>query len=74
MPGQYIIFLMSSTLSITLEWNQAYVVFAFSLLPWDFQVAQTVKRLPAMWETRVRSLSREDPLEKEMATRSSILA
>ena len=37
-------------------------------------VAQTVKRLPAMQETRVRSLGREDPLEKEMATHSSILA
>ena len=36
-------------------------------------VAQMVKSLPAMWETRVRSLGREDPLEKEMATRSSIL-
>ena len=33
-----------------------------------------VKRLPAMLETQVRSLSREDPLEKEMATHSSILA
>ena len=29
---------------------------------------------PTMWETRVQSLSREDPLEKEMATHSSILA
>ena len=37
-------------------------------------VAQTVKHLPAMWETRIRSLGREDPLEKEMATHSSILA
>ena len=37
-------------------------------------VAQTVKRLPAMQETRVWSLGREDPLEKEMATHSSILA
>ena len=33
-----------------------------------------VKRLPAMQETRVRSLGREDPLEKEMATPSGILA
>ena len=33
-----------------------------------------VKRLPAMWETRVQSLGWEDPLEKEMATHSSILA
>ena len=37
-------------------------------------VAQRLKRLPAMWETWVRSLGREDPLEKEMTTRSSILA
>ena len=34
----------------------------------------SVKRLPAMQETRVRSLGWEDPLEKEMATHSSILA
>ena len=37
-------------------------------------VAQTVKRLPAMRETQVRSLGQEDPLEKEMATHSSIVA
>ena len=37
-------------------------------------VAQTVKCLPTMWETRVRSLGWEDPLEKEMATHSSTLA
>ena len=37
-------------------------------------VAQTVKRLPAMRETRVRFLGREDPLEKEMAIHSSTLA
>ena len=37
-------------------------------------VAQTVKRLSTMRETRVRSLGREDPLEKEMASHSSILA
>ena len=37
-------------------------------------VAQMVKRLPAMRETRVRSLGWEDPLEKDMATHSSILA
>ena len=36
-------------------------------------VAQTVKRLPAVQETWVRSLGREDPLEKEMATHSSTL-
>ena len=38
---------------------------------WTSLVAQMVKCLPAMWETWVRSLGREDPLEKEMATHSS---
>ena len=37
-------------------------------------MAQTVKRLPAMWETWVQSLGQEDPLEKETATHSSTLA
>ena len=37
-------------------------------------VAQRLKHLPPMRETRVRSLGREDPLEREMATHSSILA
>ena len=37
-------------------------------------MAQMVKCLPTMWETWVLSLGREDPLEKEMATHSSILA
>ena len=39
-----------------------------------FPVAQRVKRLPTMRETQVRSLGREVPLEKEMATHSSTLA
>ena len=39
-----------------------------------FPVAQRLKRLPPMWETQVRSLGQEDPLEKEMVTHSSILA
>ena len=37
-------------------------------------MAQTVKNLPAMQETPVQCLDQEDPLEKEMATHSSILA
>ena len=37
-------------------------------------MAQAVKNLPAKWETWVRSLGQEDPLEEEMATHSSILA
>ena len=39
-----------------------------------FNMAQTVKRLLTMQETRVHSLGQEDPLEKEKATHSSILA
>ena len=39
-----------------------------------FLVAQTVRNLHAMWETRIRSLGWEDPLEKGMATHSSMLA
>ena len=43
--------------------------------PWSgFPVAQTIKNLPAMQETQVQSLSCEDPLQKEMATHSSILS
>ena len=37
-------------------------------------VAQRLKHLPPMWETWVRSLGQEDPLEKEMTTHSSTLA
>ena len=37
-------------------------------------MAQTVKRLSTVRETQVQSLGREDPLEKEMATQSSIIA
>ena len=37
-------------------------------------VAQTVKRLSTVWETQVQSLGWEDPLEKEIAAHSSILA
>ena len=36
--------------------------------------AQMVKNPPAMWETQIRSLGQEDPLEKGMATHSSVLA
>ena len=46
----------------------------FNMLPRLVLVAQTVKRLPVMRETQVQSLGWEDPLEKEMATHSSILA
>ena len=41
---------------------------------YDSLMAQTVKHLSTMWETQVRSLSGEDPLEKEMAIHSSTIA
>ena len=44
------------------------------LVLWDSLVAQRIKHLLAMQETRVRSLGWEDPLEKEMAAHCSILA
>ena len=40
---------------------------------WASLVVQMAKNLPAMWETQVRSLGQEDPLEKEMETHSIIL-
>ena len=44
-----------------------------AVLSWASLVSQTVQNPPAMWETRVRSLDWEDPLEKGMAIHSSIL-
>ena len=41
---------------------------------WTSLVAQTVENLPVIQETRIQSLGQEDPLEKRMATHSSILA
>ena len=41
---------------------------------WASLMTQTIKNLPAMKETKVLPLGREDPLEKGMATHSSILA
>ena len=54
-------------------------VFFFFLVPWYVGsgaslVAQSVKKLSAMWETWVQSLGGEDPLEKGKTTHSSILA
>ena len=46
----------------------------YSYFFWASLLGQMVKNLPAMQETWVRSLSQEDPLEKEMATHSSPLA
>ena len=44
------------------------------LTSWASLVTQRLKHLPGMLETRVRSLGREEPLEKEMATHTSTLA
>ena len=46
----------------------------YTFIHWVSLVAQWVRNLPAIQETRVQSLGWEDPLEKEMATHSSILA
>ena len=54
--------------------NFGFILLSLSIAPWTSLVAQTVKCLSTMWETQVRSLGREDPLEEEMATHSSILA
>ena len=52
------------------KWGPFFMVSVMQTL----LVAQTVKCLPTMRETQFQSLGREDPLEKEMATHSSILA
>ena len=56
-------------------WSQANLIFSFNskLYSRASLVVQSLTCLPAMWETRVRSLGREDPLEKEMAIHSSTL-
>ena len=56
--------------------SSAFLLFLETLPPpsWASLAVQMVKRLPAMRETWVQSLAWEDPLEKEMATHSSILA
>ena len=59
-----------------LELNHLLPIIGFFLFVFFLAslVVQRVKHLPAVWETKVQSLGREDPLEKEMATYSSILA
>ena len=54
------------------EWAYTHIYVNPKLL--TSLVAQRLKRLPAMWETWVQSLGWDNPLEKEMATHSSILA
>ena len=52
----------------------AFCIYLFSLPMVTSLVAQTVKRLSTMRETRVRSLGWEDPLEKEMTIQSRTIA
>ena len=51
-----------------------FYIYCITVLFWASLIAQSVKNLPAMWETWVQFLGREDPLKKEMAIHSSILA
>ena len=55
------------------DWRLAHQVGVWGYGCRTSLVAQMVKRLPTMQETRVQSLGQEDPLEKEMATPSSTL-
>ena len=56
------------------HWRVGYVGGKPEVYPGTSLVAQRLKCLPGMRETRVQSLGREDPMEKEMATHSSTLA
>ena len=49
-----------------------YPIAVYTMI-WASLVAQTEKNLPALQETQVQSMDQEDPLEKEMATHSSII-
>ena len=66
--------ILDETNHLAKQQNQGNKCFK-SLIIWEgAQAAQMVKNLPATQETRVQSLGWEDPLEKGMATHSSILA
>ena len=57
--------------SVLISPNEYLGLISFEI--WASLVAQTVKRLPTMQETWIRTLGQEDPLEKKIATHSSIL-
>ena len=65
--------LTSSTSMVTMQYFVRLLLMGVKFA-WACLVAQRLKHLPAMWETQVRSLGQEDPLEKEMAAHSSMLA
>ena len=76
--GKYTIMLTGFTLnSFPWTWNGCTMVcnkFSSVPVPWASLVPQMVKNSPAMWETWVRFLGWEDPLQEGTATHSSILA
>ena len=57
-----------------LNWEIGIDIYTLLCIKWAPLVAKMVKNLPAMQKIWVRSLGREDPLEKGIATHSSILA
>ena len=79
-PTSFIFISHPSVISLTVaSIERTYLIvlhhsFCYNSLVAVALVAQTVKKLPAVQEIRVRFLGQEDPLEKEMATHSSILA
>ena len=64
---------ISFSISISLIIINVKHIYMCLLVIWTSLVAQTVKHLPTMWETRVQSLGQEDLLEKETATHSIFL-
>ena len=60
--------------NIPLQPSQLLITIGIYITHGASWVAQMVKNLPAMWEIWVQSLCQEDPLEKKMATHSSVLA
>ena len=67
----FFVFSLSFSIEIQLKYKLYFILCIYF---GAFLVAQMVKNLPAMQENHVRSLGGEDPLEKAMATHSSILA
>ena len=71
----WLAFVLKKVYDKTLTANTSHPICILpSWFEWASLVAQTVKNLPGMQETRAQSLGWEDPLEKGMATHSSILA
>ena len=72
-PFAQIIYFLKQTINLLILLDKNFPGISL-VVQWTSLVAQMVKRLPTMRETRVRSLGGEDRLEKEMATHSSTLA